>query len=51
MRFVFLLLVAANLFVLAWGAGFLGVAPADAGRNPPEFNQRNQQAVIPGTPR
>lgn len=50
MRFIFLLVVVANIMVLAWGQGFFGIAPADSGREPQVLNQRNQHAIIPGIP-
>lgn len=51
MRLIALTVLIANLAVLAYGQGFFGVAPAEKGRNPQLLNQRNQQAVTPGTPR
>lgn len=51
MRFIFLLIVIANVVLLAYGQGFFGTPPAEQGREPHHLNERNQQAVIPGEPR
>lgn len=51
MRFVFLLVLIANVVVLAYGQGFFGTPPSEQGRDPHVLTQRNQQAVIPGEPR
>ncbi len=50
MRFVFLLVLTANIVLLAYGQGFFGPPPAESGRDPQFLNQRNHHAVIPGTP-
>lgn len=44
MRILVLLVLLANLFLLAYGQGFFGVAPHDIGRTPspkPFFNHAN----------
>ncbi len=48
MRVIFILLIVANVMVLAWGQGFFGVPPSEQGRDPQVLNQRNQHAIIPG---
>lgn len=44
MRILVLLALFINLFLLAYGQGFFGIAPADLGRSPtpkPFFNHAN----------
>ena len=50
MRALFLLVLLANLGVLAFGHGFFGQAPVDQGREARVLNQRNQQIVQLGQP-
>ncbi|MGB3835637.1 hypothetical protein [Castellaniella sp.] len=50
MRFLLTLAVVANVAVLAYGQGFFGSPPADAGRTPRPLSQRNQQVLIVATP-
>lgn len=52
MRTLVFLLFLANLFLLAYGQGFFGVAPHDLGRSPspkPFFNHANIQ-IAPQPP-
>lgn len=52
MRIVFLILLTANVVVLAYGQGFFGPPPSEAGRSLHALmDQRNEHAVIPGEPR
>lgn len=52
MRITFLIVVIANVVLLAYGQGFFGTPPAEQGRTPhAALDQRNEQAVIPGDPR
>ncbi len=45
MRYLFLLLVLANVAVFAFGQGLFGLPPSDAGREPRPLAQRNQHLV------
>ena len=49
MRFLFLLIVALNLALFAFGQGMFGRAPANEGRSGPMF-ERNAQALTLGEP-
>lgn len=51
MRVLFLVVVLANLGVLALGQGFFGPAPIEQGREARHLSERNQQAVQLGEPR
>lgn len=51
MRVIFILIVLANLALLAYGQGFFGPPPAEQGRNPQVLNQRNHHAIVLGEPR
>lgn len=50
MRFLFLLLLLANVAVLAYGQGFMGPPPSEEGRTPRLLSERNQHVVQFGTP-
>lgn len=45
MRALFLLVLLANLALLAFGQGFFGPPPSEVGRDPRMLNERNQQAI------
>ncbi len=51
MRFVFLIILVANVAALAYGQGFFGVPPSEEGRAPRQLSERNQQAITLGSPR
>ncbi|HLV27835.1 MAG TPA: hypothetical protein VKY60_01790 [Burkholderiaceae bacterium] len=51
MRFLFILVLLANVAVLAYGQGFMGPPPADEGRTPRMLSERNQHIVQLGEPR
>lgn len=49
MRFVFLLVLAANVLLLAYGQGFFGTPPSEQGREPRQLLQEsNPQNVTFG---
>jgi hypothetical protein len=49
MRFLFLLVLAANLILLAYGQGFFGAPPSEQGREPRQLLQEsNTQNVTFG---
>ena len=50
MRVLFLVIVLANLGVLAFGQGFFGPAPAEQGRESRLLSERNQFSVQLGEP-
>lgn len=50
MKTTFFIVLIANLVLLVYGMGFFGVPPSEVGRDPQILNQRNQHAVIIGTP-
>lgn len=50
MRIVFLIVLVANVILLAYGQGFFGTPPSEQGRMHSILDQRNEQAVIPGAP-
>ncbi|HEY9281052.1 MAG TPA: hypothetical protein VIP51_13340 [Eoetvoesiella sp.] len=50
MRFLFLLIVAANVALFAFGQGLFGLPPSEEGRTPRKLLQHNQQAVVLGQP-
>lgn len=50
MRFLFFIVLVANLAVLAYGQGFFGMPPSEQGREPRQLSERNQQAVTLGAP-
>lgn len=45
MRFLFLLVLLANVAVLAFGQGFMGPPPSNEGRSPRPLSERNQHIV------
>lgn len=51
MRFLFFLVLLANVAVLAYGQGFMGVPPSEQGRTPRMLSERNQHIVEFGPPR
>jgi len=51
MRFLFLIVLVANLVVLAYGQGVLGTPPSEQGREPRKLmTERNQHAVTVQSP-
>lgn len=50
MRFLFLLTLAINVALFAYGQGLFGIAPSEEGRNPRQLIQHNPQAVKLGPP-
>ena len=48
MRFLFLLIVALNLALFAFGQGLFGPAPAEQGRSARLLQERNAQALTIG---
>lgn len=50
MRFLFFLVLLANVAVLAYGQGFMGPPPSEEGRTPRRLLERNQHIVEFGTP-
>ncbi len=50
MRFLLILAAITNVALLAYGQGFFGPPPSEQGRAPRPLSQRNQQALILGTP-
>ena len=50
MRVLFLVIVLANLGVLAFGQGFFGPAPAEEGREARHLSERNQHTIQLGQP-
>ncbi|TAM90744.1 MAG: hypothetical protein EPN41_00865 [Candidimonas sp.] len=51
MRLFFLLILIANIALLAYGQGFFGPPPSESGRTPQPFQQSHQTAVTLGAPR
>lgn len=51
MRFLFFLLLLANVALLAFGQGFMGTPPSEEGRTPRILSERNQHIVELGEPR
>lgn len=51
MRFLFFLVLLANVAVLAYGQGFMGPPPSEDGRTPRMLSERNQHIVEFGTAR
>lgn len=45
MRFLFFLVLLANVAVLAFGQGFMGPPPSEEGRTPRLLSERNQHIV------
>lgn len=45
MRFLFFLVLLANIAVLAFGQGFMGTPPSEEGRTPRLLSERNQHVV------
>ena len=45
MRFLFFLVLLANVAVLAFGQGFMGTPPSEEGRTPRLLSERNQHIV------
>ncbi|HUG56929.1 MAG TPA: hypothetical protein VL002_01690 [Candidimonas sp.] len=50
MRFLFLIVLVANVAALAYGQGFFGIPPSEQGRDPRQLSERNQHAVTLGAP-
>ncbi len=50
MRFLFLIVLVANVAVLAYGQGFFGTPPSEQGREPRQLSERNQHAITLGQP-
>lgn len=50
MRLLFILILLANVVILAFGQGFFGTPPSEQGREPRQFSQRNQDAIQLGAP-
>ena len=50
MRFLFLIVLVANVAALAFGQGFFGMPPSEQGRDPRQLSERNQSAVTLGAP-
>jgi hypothetical protein len=50
MRFLFLLVLVANVALLAYGQGFFGVPPNEQGRQPRTLQENHQAAISLGTP-
>lgn len=50
MRFLFFLVLLANVAVLAYGQGFMGPPPSENGRTPRLLSERNQHVVKLGEP-
>ena len=51
MRSLFLIVLLANIALLAFGQGFFGTPPSEEGREHRMLSERNQQAVVLGEPR
>ena len=51
MRFLFLVVLLANVAVLAYGQGFMGTPPSEQGRTPRLLSERNQHVVKLGEPK
>ena len=51
MRFIFFLVLFANVAVLAYGQGFMGPPPSENGRTPRLLSERNQHIVKFGEPK
>ena len=51
MRFIFFLVLLANVAVLAFGQGFMGPPPSENGRTPRLLSERNQHVVKLGEPK
>jgi hypothetical protein len=51
MRLLFLLILVANVAMLAYGQGFFGPPPSERGRTPRTFQQSHQADVTVGTPK
>lgn len=45
MRFLFFLVLLANIALLAFGQGFMGPPPSEEGRTPRLLSERNQHVV------
>jgi hypothetical protein len=50
MRFIFLLVLLANVTVLGYGQGFFGPPPSERGREPRQLSERQQHAITVGVP-
>ena len=46
MRFLFLLILIANVIVLAYGQGFFGTPPNEAGRDPHMLTLQQNPAIV-----
>lgn len=51
MRSLFLIVLLANVALLAFGQGFFGPPPSEQGREPRQLSERNQHAVTLGVPK
>lgn len=45
MRFLFVLVLLANVALLAFGQGFMGPPPSEEGRSPRQLSERNQHVL------
>ncbi|NYT82723.1 hypothetical protein H0A70_14635 [Alcaligenaceae bacterium] len=45
MRFLFIVVLLANVAVLGFGQGFFGTPPSERGREPRMLSERNQNAI------
>ncbi|HEY9571719.1 MAG TPA: hypothetical protein VIR76_01200 [Pusillimonas sp.] len=50
MRSLFLIVLLANLALLAFGLGFFGTPPSENGRERRQLSERHQQTIELGTP-
>ncbi|HWL29898.1 MAG TPA: hypothetical protein VNQ97_13420 [Burkholderiaceae bacterium] len=50
MRFIFLLVLLANIAVLGYGQGFFGPPPSEQGREPRQLSERHQHSITVGVP-
>ncbi|TEA77855.1 hypothetical protein [Allopusillimonas ginsengisoli] len=50
MRSLFLIILLANLGILAFGQGFFGPPPSEQGREPRQLSERHQNAIALGVP-
>ncbi|MBB5215485.1 hypothetical protein [Parapusillimonas granuli] len=50
MRFLFIVVLLANVAVLGFGQGFFGPPPSERGREPRMLSERNQHAIQLGAP-
>lgn len=50
MRFIFLLVLLANIAVLGYGQGFFGQPPSERGREFRQLSERHQHSITVGVP-